>query len=327
MRQDGWPHQGLEGPHAKSTSFLHRDLSHGKMRHDLIVPRDRCGALIGPGGSVFKDMSARIGAGVHIFDRDLVPGEPEERRLVVVTGSPQQCMLAAAEVMLITSRPNDPNKVFTSGPLAGHRVQDQRPGQAGRLGLDFSPSAVLTIAAQPPPPPVPPPPPPEPAPDGAAAAPYGLPGLAPPGAPTFETSKHESTGGFVFKRRLDQWPLPSDPNPAAALSGKHLFRLLEAPGTIRHDCFMRKKMCNRAIGPKGATFKGMEESTGCRIYIIDARPPPEGPDDVRQVSLVGLPSSVRAGYEAMYEVLDDGRGLAISLSCVRRGGLRRGAAR
>ena len=135
MRQDGWPHQGLEGPHAKSTSFLHRDLSHGKMRHDLIVPRDRCGALIGPGGSVFKDMSARIGAGVHIFDRDLVPGEPEERRLVVVTGSPQQCMLAAAEVMLITSRPNDPNKVFTSGPLAGHRVQDQRPGQASRLGL------------------------------------------------------------------------------------------------------------------------------------------------------------------------------------------------
>ena len=220
-------HQGLEGPHAKSTSFLHRDLSHGKMRHDLIVPRDRCGALIGPGGSVFKDMSARIGAGVHIFDRDLVPGEPEERRLVVVTGSPQQCMLAAAEVMLITSRPNDPNKVFTSGPLAGHRVQDQRPGQAGRLGLDFSPSAVLTIAAQPPPPPVPPPPPPEPAPDGAAAAPYGLPGLAPPGAPTFETSKHKSTGGFVFKRRLDQWPLPSAPNPAAALSGKHLFRLLE----------------------------------------------------------------------------------------------------
>ena len=84
--------------------------------------------------------------------------------------------------------------------------------------------------------------------------------------------------------------------------GKHA----DVEGYVRHDFLIPKKHLGKAIGPKGAFFRGLFERTSCHIFIMDSRAPPNEPNEARQISLVGRPTQVKEAYDAYYELLDGG---------------------
>ena len=292
QRFDDWPPLRPDNPqHHANAKRLHVAIAQGgrgAVRHDMVVPKELCGRLIGPGGSAFKEMTARTGAAIVIFDKDAPPREPADNRLVVLVGTALQAICAAAEISSVLAHH------LKVGAAAAKKADGPRVGG----GLDFRPAAALTESVAPPTAP----PPAQTAEEMIAAAQAQAEAAATPAADAVEASTGRvtctdpSTGEFIFSRRADNWPVGHEGSArdgASREKAKHIAKQLGIDGCVRHDFMVPAKHCGKCIGPRGTSFRGIMESSGAHIFIFDACAPPTEDRDARIIVLTGQPTQAR----------------------------------
>jgi len=296
-RADEWPPPSCPD-NRRSGQLIQRLMAvTGATRHDILVDAPTCGRLIGPAGTIHREMTQKTGANIVIMDKMPPPAAPAEKRLVVIVGTPQQCIAAATEVNIILAQVEQMSSKF--GYQGKVKVEKGAP-------LDFSPSAVIFEAAKPLPPTAPPPPPSQ----LSALAPQLFP--IDPGGPAAADGEEEgaadayvvftdeATGDFEFRRRIDGW----------SQDGSRVKRTLDTkPGHIRHDMLVPSgRACANIIGPRGAHFKSLEERTSCKVFLGDRDPIPGGDASKRLCTLVGKPADVVTASKEVTRLVEEAEG-------------------
>lgn len=107
----------------------------GNVRNDVTIPKSMVGRLIGTGGAIFKELTAKTACNIFILDREgPPPGASEDERVVVLVGNDSQVGHATYEIDELLRAAKKPG-MMGGGP--GSYMYDARNRAGPTMGDGF----------------------------------------------------------------------------------------------------------------------------------------------------------------------------------------------